>query len=67
MSAQKEESLGGEEGLRTGVVQCPGSRGETGLAISTAALSMCILGWIILGATKALEDDLHLLLFQQPI
>lgn len=28
---------------------------------------MCILGWIILGATKALEDDLHPLLFQQPI
>lgn len=45
------------------MVQSPGSRGETGLAFSTAALSMCILGWVIL----ALEDDLHPLLFQQLI
>lgn len=28
---------------------------------------MCILGQTILGATKALEDDLCPLLFQQPI
>lgn len=28
---------------------------------------MGILGWIILGATKALEDDLHPLSSQQPI
>lgn len=49
------------------MVQSPRSTGETGLAFSTAALSMCILVWINLGATKALEDDLHPLSFQQPI
>lgn len=53
--------MGGEEG------QSPRSRRETGLAFPTAALSMCILVWIILGATKAVEDDLDPLSFQQLI
>lgn len=45
----------------------PGNRGEAGLAFSTAAFSTCILVWIFLGATKALEDDLHPLSCQQAI
>lgn len=33
----------------------------------SSSFYVCILGWIVLGATKALEDDLHPLLFQQLI
>ena len=42
-------------------------REEAGLAFSTAALSMHILASRFLGATEALEEDLHPLICQQAI
>lgn len=51
----------------TGVGQSGGRRGEAGLAFSTAALSMYILVWRSLGASKALEENLLLLFCQQVI
>lgn len=51
----------------TGVGQSCGRRGEAGLAFSTAGLSMYVLVWRFLGATKTLEDDLHPLFCQQVI